>query len=179
MELNRLLKKSSNSSLRLSLMNITWFLSETLCFLRDSLILFCTTCSRCLSSSIVVVISFCRLVLKSSWSSELRGTTGWSRWVEWRHLLQTFSWHFKQRRITSSPWTEHLLNPEGWFISWGCTFTGMLASYWTWANTDCSWWYSGSLRSCCLRFVLIRVGMSRAVALALWNSSRSSSADEY
>ena len=109
---SRLLKKSSNSSLRESLMKRIWFLKLTLCLRRELQIDWFRAGSRSWISLRDVSISCFKLFLKSSWSSEPSGTTGWSKWVECRHLAQIFSESFRQSRMTYSPWTLHISAPS-------------------------------------------------------------------
>ena len=96
-----LLKKSSKSYLRVSLIKMIWFLSAILCFVRSLPILFYTTLCLCLISSKLFSISFCREVLKSNLLTEFSGTTGCSRWFVSKHLVQIFSWHFRQNKMKS------------------------------------------------------------------------------
>ena len=104
---SKLLKNSSNSSRRLSLINRMWFLRFTLCLRRAAQIDWLSIGSLSWISFSDVSISYLRLFWKSSWSSEPSGTTGCNRWVEWRHRAQILSESFRQRRMTSSPWVGH------------------------------------------------------------------------
>jgi len=106
---SRLLKKSSNSSLKLSLIKIMWFRRATLCFLSDAEIDWFSIGSLSSISFKEVSISCFKLFWKSNWSSEPRGTTGWSKWVECRQRAQMFSESFRHSKMTSSPWTLQIL----------------------------------------------------------------------
>lgn len=113
MLLNKELKKSSNASCKLSLILMMWLRSYNLCDRRPSLILRFTCSSLALICETEVLISSWMVFSKSSLSTELRGTTGCSKWVELRQRAQTGSWHFKQNRISWSPWHWHSL--IGWY----------------------------------------------------------------
>ena len=85
-------------------MNTIWFLSCTLCFVK-LLVMFCLiACSLDFTSLRAFWISEERLSEKSRFSRELRGTTGWSKWFEFKHLLQILTWSFRQNKIKSSEW---------------------------------------------------------------------------
>ena len=104
---SRLLKNSSNSSLKLSRMNKMWFLKLILCLRSAAQIDWFKIGSRSYISLSDVSISCLRLFLKSNWSREPSGTTGCSKWVECRHRAQIFSESFKQSKMTSSPCVAH------------------------------------------------------------------------
>ena len=106
---SRLLKKSSNSTLRLSLIKIIWLRSFILFWVMLLDMVSLTWCSLFLTSLRACSIYDCRDSEKSRFSSELRGTTGWSKWVDLRHLLQTFCWSLRQKRISSSWWVSQTL----------------------------------------------------------------------
>lgn len=106
-EWRRLLKNSSNSSLKLSLMKIMWLRRLILCLLSWSQIDWFKTGSRSWISFSEVSISCFRLFWKSSWSRDPRGTTGCNKCVECRQRAQIFSESFKHRSITSSKCIWH------------------------------------------------------------------------
>ena len=104
----RLLKKSSNSTRRLSLMKIMWLRSFTLLMVMFLEIYSLTECSRLRTSLNACSVSDWRDSEKSRFSREFRGTTGCNKWVDFRHLLQTFCWSLRQKRISSSWCVSHM-----------------------------------------------------------------------
>mmetsp|Transcript_15751 Transcript_15751/g.26572 ORF Transcript_15751/g.26572 Transcript_15751/m.26572 type:complete len:296 (-) Transcript_15751:487-1374(-) len=102
------LKKASKSSRSWSRIPMMWLRRAILCFFRSAPIFACTAPSRERMSSRLFSISFCSDFLKSSLLTELRGTTGCSRWLVSRHLVQIFSWHFRQNRMNSCTCCPHL-----------------------------------------------------------------------
>ena len=87
---NKLLKKSSNSSLKPSLINIIWFLNIILCLVMFFVIDTLVEDSLDLISWRALSISDCKHSVKSRFSNELRGTTGWRRWFNFKHFEHTF-----------------------------------------------------------------------------------------
>jgi len=107
MEWSKLLKKSSNASLRLSRILTIWFLNFTLCWLKLSLISFLIGISLSLTSLTEFSTSYYIDLWKSILSIEFWGTTGCNKWFEFKQRQQTRSWHFIQNNINDSLWSLH------------------------------------------------------------------------